>query len=241
MGAEEQVRLRAHGLPDRPAEGDGEVDIGHRRHVPAAHRVGPGGVELHRSIAAPHEIERRLGGHLRAGPELRHPVMRQRIEIGIGADPFVHHPAQKRPDRTVAGFAEDIPAGDFKPRKGAHDGEVGPLGEARGIGAAEHAFDVLGRLSLHVAFEDVFDHRAHGFRADRGGVAFAPAGDAGIGGELHQNPVAPAPARCGWSGDDDVEVPEFHRGVSFPGIGSPLAIRPAGGAAPRTPRSFPAR
>ncbi len=148
----------------------------------------------------------------------------------------VHQPAEQRPDRAVAGLAEDVPAGDLEPREGAHDGQVGALGEARGIGAAEHQLDVFGVLAGHVAGEDVRDHRPHRLGADRGGIAFAPAGDAVVGGELDEDPVAPAPARGRRGGDDDVEIGEFHGALLFDGGSGTRAVCPR--PPPATPRSL---
>ena len=86
--------------------------------------------------------------------------MGQGVEIGIGADALVHAPAEKRVDRPVAGLAENVPAGDLKPGKGTHDGEVGPLREAR---AHEQATGLVGQARADGGHDrEGRDQAAHG-------------------------------------------------------------------------------
>ena len=131
------------------------------------------------------------------------------------ADALVHLAAQQGPDGAVAGLTQNVPTGDFQPRKGAHDGGVGALGEARGVDAAVHQFDVLGAGALHVTFEHVFQNGDHRFGADGGGIAFAVAHDAVIGSDLWENPIATAPTGCRGCYDEDFEVFEFHVSLRF--------------------------
>jgi hypothetical protein len=58
---------------------------------------------------------------------------------------------------------------------------IGPLCEARGIGAAEHQLDILRAFALHVPGEDILDHRAHGRHTDRAGIDLAQPRDPVIG------------------------------------------------------------
>ena len=211
MRAEEQVGAIAQRLPDLRAERDRAGDVRHRRHVAGADRVGAGGIELHRGEAARDVARGGLGRHVRIDPEAACILAGLGIEVGIGAQAFVHPAAEQRPDRAAAGLAEDVPAGDFEPREGAHHGRVGALGEARGIGAAEHQLDVLGVFARHVPRKDILDDGLHRLRADRGGVALAVADYAVIGGELREDPVAPAPARRRRRDDEDLQVLQAHR------------------------------
>ena len=167
VGAEKQVGPVADGFADRLAERHRARDVTHRRLVAAVDRVGPGGVELHRRKAQRHHFGGTFGGHLGRDPEIGQRVAGLRVEVGVGPQTFVHAPAEQRPDRAVAGLAEDVPAGDFQPGKRAHDAQVRALGETGGIGAAEHQLDVFRVFALHVAGEHVLDHRAHRGRADR--------------------------------------------------------------------------
>src|SRR6056300_1385461 len=136
--------------------------------------------------------------------------MRQRIEVAVGANAFVHQPADQSVNGAVAVFSKDIPTGDLEPRPCTDYSQIGALGEARGIHLAIHAFDVFGVFVLHVALEYITDHMLHRVGTDRGGIAFTPASDSSVGGDFDQNPVSPAPAWGGRCCDDDVEVLQFH-------------------------------
>ena len=131
-------------------------------------------------------------------------MMGQGVEVRIGPDTVIHLAAQKCPDWSLARLAKDVPARDLQPRKRPHDGKIGPLREARGIGAAEHEFNVLRVFTLHVPREDIFDHGAHRIGADGACVTFAPAGEAGIGRHFDQDPVTPPPAWRGGRGNDNI-------------------------------------
>ena len=217
VGAEEKVDPVAHRLADRLAEGDGAGDVGHRRFMAAADGVGAGGVEFDGGEAQVHEADGGLGGGVGVDPELGGFLAGFGVKVGVAADAVVHLAAQKRPDRAVARLAEDVPAGNLQPREGAHHGGIGALGETGGIGAAEHQLDVFGVFALHVAFEDILDHRAHRLWPDGRGIAFAVADDAVVGGELREDPVAPAPAGERGGDDEDFEVLQFHARVPLAG------------------------
>ena len=210
MGAEKKINPVAHRRADRPAEGDTAGDVGHGGFMPAADGVGTRGVEFHRGEALVHEADRRFGGGVGIDPEGGGFLAGFGVEVGVAADPVVHLAAQKRPDRTVARLAKDVPAGDLQPRKGAHHGRIRALGEACGIGTAEHQLDIFRVLVCHVTFEDILDDRDHRLGADGGGVAFAIADDAGVGGQLREDPVAAAPAGKGRGHDEDFQVFQFH-------------------------------
>jgi hypothetical protein len=133
------------------------VDVGQGRHVSAPDRVGPAGSNLTARVAVGRPASggasaAMSGSTQKAGRGWAAP---RRIEVGIGANPVVHPPADQRPDGRPAVLAQDVPAGDLEPREGPHHGQVGALGEARRIGAAEHQLDVLGVLARHVAVEDI--------------------------------------------------------------------------------------
>ena len=132
------------------------------------------------------------------------------IEVGVGADALVHLPAKQRVDRTLARFAEDVPAGNLQSRKRTHDRQVRALREAGGIGATEHQLDVFRVLALHVPLEHVLDHGAHRIWPDGGGIAFTPAGYPRVCRDFDEDPVAPTPTRGRGGGDDDIEVLQLH-------------------------------
>ena len=104
----------------------------------AAERIRTCRVEFDGSVALINEGKRSFSGHISVSPERRQRVMRERVEVGVGADAVVHAPAKESIDRAVAIFAEDIPAGDFETRERADDGRVGALSKAAGVGASEH-------------------------------------------------------------------------------------------------------
>lgn len=69
VGAEKEVGPVAHRLADRPAEGDRTGDVRLAWVVPAADRVGAGGVEFHRGEAHTDETRRGFCRHVGADPE----------------------------------------------------------------------------------------------------------------------------------------------------------------------------
>ena len=214
VGAEEQVGVAADGLAQRPAEGFGAVEIGDARLMAAEDGIGPRGIELQRGEALGDHPGPGFGRRIGVGVEACRVLIGARIDVGIAAQPVTEPPPPEGMDRPVMGLAENVPAGDLEARKGAHHRGIGPLGEPGGIGAAEHPFDVLGRLPLHVAREHVSDHGAHGLRADGRGIDLAPADDAAGGGELHEDEIAPAETRRRVAHHQNVEIGELHGAAS---------------------------
>ena len=208
--AKQDVGAVAHRVADGAEHPFGQGDVAQSRLVAAPDRVGAGGIELDRGEAVGDGGGGRLGGHLGAGPERLPVVVRQRVEIGVGAQPLVHLPAEKRPDRAFPRLAKDVPAGDLEAREGADHGRIGALGEACGIGAAEHQLHRLGAFALHVPPEHVADDFCHRRRSHGGGVDLAVARDAAGGDELDDDPVAPAPPRRRGADDEDLERVELH-------------------------------
>ena len=129
MGAEQQIRLIPHSLPNGLTKCDRLRNIRHRRHMPPAQRIWPGRIKLYGGKAARDTICRRFCRHFRRGPECRDIMMRQWIEIGIGPHARVHLAPEQRINRSVPIFAQYIPAGNLKPRKRAHHGQIWPLRE----------------------------------------------------------------------------------------------------------------
>ncbi len=215
MRAEKKIRPVANRRADRFAEGRGQRDVPPPRHVPAADRVGPGRVELHRRPALGHPCGSGLARHLRIDPELVGIVMRLGIEIGIGPHLSVHPPAQKRPDRPVPRLAKDVPAGHFQPRKGPHHRRVGPLREARGIGPAEHQFDILGAFAFHVPGKDILHDGARRSHAQRARIDLAKPGDPVIGRQPHDLPVPPAPARRRRRDGEKLQLSQAHAHLPY--------------------------
>ena len=70
------------------------------------------------------------------------------------------------------------------------------------------------RLLIPSVTARVIDHRRHCLGANRRGIAFAIAGDPVIGGQLGENPVSPAPARCRRGDGKDFKILEFHPALS---------------------------
>ena len=56
--------------------------------------------------------------------------MWQRVEVCVGADAIVHASAEQGIDWAISRFAKNVPAGNFKARERAHDGQIGALCEA---------------------------------------------------------------------------------------------------------------
>mmetsp|Transcript_27498 Transcript_27498/g.50843 ORF Transcript_27498/g.50843 Transcript_27498/m.50843 type:complete len:511 (-) Transcript_27498:998-2530(-) len=234
MGAKEQIGPAAHGLANSLAKGHRHLDIAHPRHMSAAQRVGAGRVELDGSIAARDTVQCGLCRHLGRSPERIQIVVWQRVKISVGPHTVIHPPAQKRMHRPAPRLAKDVPAGNLKSRKRAHDGQVRPLGKARRIGPPEHQLDILRVLACHMALKHVLDHAAHRLGPDRRGIAFAPANNPVIGRQLDQNPVPPAPTGGRGRGDNDIKIGQFHLKRSlFSVLKNPGG--PQAGAAPPLP------
>ena len=70
----------------------------------------------------------------------------------------MHLAAEQLVDRLVGFLADDVPAGHFERREAAHAGDVGALGEAGGIGAAEEGLDVVRVVADQIALGHVLDH-----------------------------------------------------------------------------------
>ena len=106
----------------------------------------------------------------------------------------------------VPRLAENVPARDFETGERADDRQVGALRESAGVCAPEHLLDISRCLALHVPLEHVPDDGGHCIRPDRTCVALAPSGDAVIGRDLDQNPVAPAPSGSRWGRNNHDEI-----------------------------------
>ena len=120
MGAKQKISAASNRVADGLAERNREFYIAHRRHMSAAHRIGAGGIKFYRRIAAIDQINRAFCGQFWRSPKVIQIMVRKRIKVTIGADTLVHDAAQQSPDRPLAVFAQNIPAGNFKSRKGAH-------------------------------------------------------------------------------------------------------------------------
>ena len=136
--------------------------------------------------------------------------MRLRVKVRVGPHPVIHPPAQKRPDRYAARLAEDVPTGHFQACEGADHRRIRALGEARGINAAEHQFDIRGILALHMAGKDVLDHGLHGAYAHGARIDFAEPGDPIVGGHPHDLPMAPAPSGRWRRNSEKLKVRQTH-------------------------------
>ena len=169
---EQKIGAVAHGLTDGFAERHRHRDIGHRRHVAAAHCIGARGVELNGRIALLNHCDCRLTRHFGRSPEFWQSLPRLRIQIGIGAQTIVHLPTEQCPNRPIPRLAQNVPAGDFEPGKRPNDRRIGPLRKAAGIDTAEHFFEVFWVFALHMPRKHVLDHGTHDLWPNRRGVAF---------------------------------------------------------------------
>ena len=201
----------AHRLPDQAAKLGRPRDIGHGGRMPTPDRVGACGVEFDGCPPFGHTGSGGFGLCGAVDPKAGAFAARRRVKIGIGPHPRVHLSTQKRPNRPLARFTQDIPTGHLKPGKGTECCGIGPLGKARRPDAARHQLDILGVLACHMAGKDIFDHAMHGLGANGGGIDLAQARDAASRGEAHDQPVAPTPTGR-WRGHcENLDIAEPHR------------------------------
>ena len=131
------------------------------------------------------------------------------VEIGIRADAVVELPADELVDRLLRRLAEDVPHRDLDPAEHAHHRDVGPLGEACGVHAAEQGLDVVRVLARDVTLEGVLHHPARDVAGEGDAVALPDPLDAVVGGHLHDDPERPADT-VGRDGHPSADVPDLH-------------------------------
>ena len=78
-------------------------------------RIGTGGVEFHRRVTFGQGRRRSIRRLIGIAPKTVHVVVREWVEVRIGPNALIHFTAQKRPDRTVAILAQNIPTGNLEP------------------------------------------------------------------------------------------------------------------------------
>ena len=179
--------------------------------------VGAGRVELDRGETLLDIFERAGGGEVRdrCRRSCRRRILRMdaagvRVEVGVGAQRLVHLPAEQLVDRLVGFLADDVPAGHFERRKAAHAGDVGPLGEAGGITAAEEGLDVVRVAANQIALGHVLDHAGGDMGREGRVVGFAVADHAAVGGELDEDEILAADAGRRIADHEGFDVGDFH-------------------------------
>ena len=165
--------------------------------MPPAHRIRSRWIKFDGGVPLFNELDRAFCGQIGRGPEAVNIVIFQRIEITIGPNAVVHQTTQQRPYRTIAVFAQNVPAGNFKSGKRAHDGQIWALRKARGICAPKQPFNIFRMFSQEIPFKHILDYMFHRLWPNRRGITFPPADNSGIGGQFDQNPIASPPSR-GW-------------------------------------------
>ena len=172
--SEQQVSAGAHRLAKRAGEPLAKVQRLQRKLSAVEGGVGAGGVELQRRIAARQILLRPLGGQVRVMVDVG-PIAGPRIDVGVGAQALVHLAAQELVDRLARRLADDVPAGHLQRAEHAHKGQVGMLGEAAGIDAPPHRFDVMRVMTDRIPSEHILDHLGDQMRRERDAVGFADA------------------------------------------------------------------
>jgi hypothetical protein len=199
MGAEEDVGAGAHRLAHSLDHAGGEIDVGEKRLVPALDPVGPGRIELHRREALAHGLDSCSGGKIRIIVDILRAVGGQRIgaaggriEIGVGAKPLMHPPAQQLVNRLARFLADDVPAGHLQRRTAGHHGHVRPLREARRVAEPEEVLDIVRISADQVTRGDIL-HQLRGQMRIKGRIiGFAISDDAAVGDQLDEQEVSTA-------------------------------------------------
>jgi hypothetical protein len=217
VGAEEDVGAGAHRLAHSLDHAGGEIDVGEKRLVPALDPVGPGRIELHRREALAHGLDSCSGGKIRIIVDILRAVGGQRIgtaggriEIGVGAKPLMHPPAQQLVNRLARFLADDVPAGHLQRRTAGHHGHVRPLREARRVAEPEEILDIVRISADQVTRGDIL-HQLRGQMRIKGRViGFAISDDAAVGDQLDEQEVSTAGLWRRVGHHEGFDIPDLH-------------------------------
>ena len=216
MGAEEEIGLVAHGFADEFAELGTEFHRLQRGLARIESGIWCGGIKLNSGEAELGIVRGAFGGGFGVPIDgIGLALGEIGIDIGVGAELFVHASAEKFIDGLADGFSDDIPQGDFNAGEHTHQAHVRAERIARAVDLAPQAFDVKRVHAFNVAPESILDHGSHGLGAEGGTVALANAGDAIVGCQFHEGEIAATPARWRIADNKDFQIGDFHGGVSF--------------------------
>ena len=227
MGSKQQVGAVAHRGPDLPHKCLTAVERLQRR-LPGPHRcVGAGRVELDRVEALLHVGHRPLCSELGVGIDLIAGVTVARIQVGVAAHPVTDPTAEQIVNRPVKLLAHDVPAGDFDAAENARHRHIGPLGEPSRVQRSEQQLNTERVGALHPPFEHVGHHVLHRCGVERHRIDLAVANHTGVGGELHEDEVAPPVARRRVTHHERLHLGQFHADSPGPNTMMFLSARPA--------------
>ncbi len=129
-----------------------------------------------------------------------------RVDISVGAQPFVHLAAEQLIHRLIGFLANDVPTGHFKRRQNAHEREVGVLGKTAGIDPAPHIFDIVRIIAGDVAREHILYHFGNQMRFERDAICLADTRHAAIGCQFHEHEIAAAKMRWRITNDEGFDI-----------------------------------
>ena len=137
-------------------------------------------------------------------------VARTRINIGIGAQPFMHLAAKQFVNRLVRFFTDDIPACHFKRREHSHQCQIGMLSEAARINPAPHRLYVMRIIASDISAKHILDHLGDKMRLERNAIGLANPGNAGICRDLHKDEIATTKMRWRIANNERLDIGQLH-------------------------------
>ncbi len=208
--AEQQVRPVAHRRAQRLHEALRAVELGERGLPAVVDGVRTGGVELQRGEALLDVVQGAL--HRRVDVVVdRRILIGTGIDVGVGAQPLVHAPAEQRVHGLAHRLADDVPAGHLQARQHAHERHVRAQRVAAPVDRVPEPLDVVRVRAVEVHREHVVDHGAHDLGPEGRRVDLAEALDAAGRAQPQEDEVAATEVRRRIADDPDVEVLQHER------------------------------
>ena len=141
-------------------------------------------------------------------------VVAARIDVGIGAEPFVYLAPEEIVDRLVEGLADDVPAGHFDAAEHAHRAQVRMLGVAAGVDDAPETLDLERFPSDDIAFHHVLDQLCDLVWMKRDSVDFSKAFNLIVCGQLQEDEIGSSVVGWRISYDVGLEIGNLHDSCS---------------------------
>lgn len=216
VGAEEQIAFAPHRFPDQADKFLTQIQRFQRELARVKGGVGADGVKFNggkallRILGRP--FRRKFGVMIDIGL-----VIGFGVNVGVGAQLFMHLAAQQLIDRLVQFLAHNVPTGHFNPTKNAQDGSVGALGVAAAVDVAPELLDLERVVTDHLAGAEVLNHLGDDMGMKRHRIDFAVADNITIGDQLEKDPVPASKVGRRIADDKGFDIDDFHKRLARSG------------------------